>query len=54
MTCGSCVARVKNELFKLGDITAADVQLQSPQSTISMSKHIPTAVFKQSISKAGN
>jgi len=54
MTCGSCVARVKNELFKLGDITAADVQLQSPQSTISMSKHIPTAVLQQAISKAGN
>jgi copper chaperone CopZ len=54
MTCGNCVAKVKSELLKLGDITAADIQLQSPQATISMSKHIDTAVLQQAVSKAGN
>lgn len=54
MTCGSCVARVKNELFKLGDVEEADVQLQSPQATITMSRHIGTPVLQQAVSKAGN
>lgn len=54
MTCGSCVARVKNELLKLGDVEAANVQLESPQATITMSKHISTPVLQQALSKAGN
>jgi copper chaperone CopZ len=54
MTCGSCVARVKSELLKLGDVISADIQLQAPQAVISMSKHISTAVLQQAISKAGN
>lgn len=54
MTCGSCVARVKSELLKLGDILSADVQLQSPQATITMSKHVSTAVLQQAVNKAGN
>lgn len=54
MTCGSCVARVKNELFKLGDVTEANVQLNAPQATITMSKHIPTDKLQEAVSKAGN
>jgi copper chaperone CopZ len=54
MTCGSCAARVKNELLKLGDVEQADIQLQSPQATITMSKHIGTTALQQAISKAGN
>lgn len=54
MTCGSCVARVKNELLKLGDIEETNVQLQSPQATITMSKHINIPVLQQAVSKAGN
>lgn len=54
MTCGSCVARVKSELLKLGDVLSAEIQLQSPQALISMSKHIDTAVLQQAIQKAGN
>jgi copper chaperone CopZ len=53
ITCSSCVAKVKSELLKLGDITSAEVQIQSPQATISMQKHIPTAVLQEAISKAG-
>ncbi len=54
MTCGSCVARVKSELLKLGDVLSAEVQLQSPQAVITMSKHIPAAVLQQSVAKAGS
>lgn len=54
MTCGSCVARVKNELLKLGDVTGAEVQLGSPQAVISMSGHIGTPVLQEAVSKAGN
>lgn len=54
MTCGSCVARVKSGLLKLGDVLSAEIQLQSPQAVISMSKHIATAVLQQAIEKAGD
>lgn len=54
MTCGSCVARVKSELLKLGDVTVADVQLQSPQAAITMQQHISLATLQNAISKAGN
>ncbi|MCW3074099.1 MAG: heavy-metal-associated protein [Flaviaesturariibacter sp.] len=54
MTCKSCVAKVKSSLLKLGDITEADVQLASPQATISMQNHIKLAALQAAISKAGN
>ncbi len=54
MTCGSCVARVKSELLKLGDILSADIQLESPQATISMNKHITTTALQQAVGKAGH
>ena len=54
MTCGSCVARVKNELLRLGDVSSADIKLQSPQARITMSRHIDTATLQEAISKAGN
>jgi copper chaperone CopZ len=53
MTCGNCVARVKSELLKLGDITSAEVQLNVPQATISMGKHISLPVLQQAVGKAG-
>ncbi len=54
MTCGSCVARVKNELLKLGDILSAEIKLDSPQASITMAKHIPTLELQKAVSKAGN
>lgn len=54
MSCGSCVARVKSELLKLGDVTVAKVQLTTPQATISMSKHVATEVLQDAVNKAGN
>ena len=53
MTCGNCVIKVKSELLKLGDVTDAEIQLQSPQATVTMQKHIPTQVLQNSISRAG-
>ena len=54
MTCNGCVAKVKSELLKLGDVTGAEVQLGSPQATITMSKHINTADLQTAVHKAGN
>lgn len=54
MTCGSCVTKVKSELLKIGDVMNAAVQLQSPQATITMQHHIPTAKLQEAVHKAGN
>ena len=49
MTCNGCVAKVKSELLKMGNVLAAEVQLSAPQATIEMDKHIPTAALQQAI-----
>ncbi len=54
MTCTSCVAKVKSELLKMGDITETDVQLKAPQATITMQKHIPVESLQSAIQKAGH
>lgn len=54
MTCWSCVTKVKNELLKIGDVLSADIQLQLPQATINMNKHISTVALQQAVSKAGH
>lgn len=53
MTCKNCVAKVKSELLKSGNITAAEVQLESPQATISMEKHMSVAELQTLVSKSG-
>ncbi len=53
MTCGACVAKVKSELLKVGEILSADVQMPSPQATITMQKHIDTEALQNFVSKAG-
>ena len=53
ITCGSCVAKVKSELLKLGDVLNAEVQIEAPQATITMQKHITTAQLQKAISNAG-
>lgn len=54
MTCKSCVARVKSELLKLGNIESAEVQLTAPQATITMNQHINTGKLQEAVSKAGH
>jgi copper chaperone CopZ len=53
MTCNGCVAKAKSELLKLGGVTEADVQLASPQATITMQKHIPVQQLQAALNKAG-
>jgi len=54
MTCNGCVAKVKSELLKIGDITEATIQLAAPQAAITMLKHVSTQALQNAISKAGN
>jgi len=54
MHCNSCISKVKNELLKIGAITGAQIQLQSPQATITMEKHISTTELQQAVAKAGS
>ena len=54
MTCGSCVAKVKSALLKMGEITAADIQLEAPQGTITMKDHIATENLQAALTQAGN
>ncbi len=49
MTCNGCVAKAKSELLKLGDVTAAEAQLTTPQATINMQKHIPVEVLQKNV-----
>lgn len=53
MTCSSCVAKVKSELLKLGNIQSAEVQLAAPQAVITMDKHIATTALQEAVYKAG-
>jgi copper chaperone CopZ len=54
MTCNNCVAKVKSELLKLGDVTEAHVQLEAPQATITMQQHLPTEQLQSALRRAGN
>lgn len=53
MTCNGCVAKVRSELLKLGDVLSAEVQLAHPQATITMQQHIPLAKLQAAVSQAG-
>jgi cation transport ATPase len=54
MTCAGCVAKAKNALLKLGDVTEAAVQLSAPQATITMQKHIPVSVLQDALRNVGD
>ena len=49
MTCNGCVTSVKNALLKINGVTSADVQLNAPQATITLSRHIPVAQLQDGI-----
>lgn len=49
MTCEGCVATVKSNLLKLGDVLSAEVQRDAPQATITMARHIPTARLQEAL-----
>jgi len=54
MHCNSCIFKVKKELLKISAITEAQIQLKSPQATITMEKHIPTDKLQQAVARAGS
>ncbi len=54
MTCNNCVAKVKSELLKIGDITAADVDLTNQRASITMQKHIPIDTLQSAVQKTGD
>ena len=54
MTCKSCVAKVKSRILSTAGVEQADVQLEAPQATITMQKHIELHRLKESVKQAGN
>ena len=54
MTCGNCVAKVKDQLLKIGDISEAEVRLTAPHATIKMQQHVTLPELQKALSKAGN
>jgi len=54
MTCKNCVAKVKSSLLSTAGIESADIQLEKPQATIVMQKHIPLKELQTAVHKAGN
>jgi hypothetical protein len=45
---------VKSELLKIGAVTAAEIQLQAPQATITMQQHILVTSLQAALFKAGS
>ncbi len=50
MTCGGCVASVKNGLLKLSNVLSADVSLKDGKATLEMDKHMPLSSLQDAIS----
>lgn len=49
MTCGSCVAKVKQSLENLNAIESANVQLAAPQGTLKMKNPLQLATLQEAI-----
>lgn len=49
MTCDSCVATVKSVIEAIPGIRSAKVQLNSPQATLEMDKHVSTAALQEAL-----
>lgn len=54
MTCGSCVAKVKDTLTALPEIENAEIQLTYPQAVINSAKNIDLQTLRQAVKAAGN
>lgn len=49
MSCGGCVANVKKKLEELTEVTAANVQLASPQGILELSKDVKVETLQKVI-----
>lgn len=54
MTCGGCVASVKNQLETSEAISNANIQLNSPQAVLTFTKGVDLQTLQTLIGKAGN
>lgn len=54
ITCNGCVAKIKSQLLKVGDIATAKIQLKAPQATITMNKHLTLSLLQKTLNEAGN
>ena len=54
MTCGGCVASVKNQLLTASEIKEAHVQLDFPQAQLNLNEPIALEFLQALVKKAGN
>lgn len=53
MSCGGCVANVKNALLQVPDVTAVDVALHPQRAMITMSKSVAIDSLQALLGKSG-
>ena len=53
MSCGGCVANVKNALLQVPDVTEVEVQLRPQRAEITMSKYVDVNTLQAWLSKSG-
>ena len=53
MTCGHCVASVRNEVGKVDGVTGVDVELASGIVTVESERSIDPAAFTAAVAEAG-
>ena len=51
ITCNGCVAKVKNNLLRQPDVTAAEVMLEGQKAVISMTRHLTLNELQEAIGK---
>ncbi|WP_235933031.1 heavy-metal-associated domain-containing protein [Acidiluteibacter ferrifornacis] len=54
MTCGGCVASVKNQLLTASEIKEAHVQLDFPQAQLNLNEPIALEFLQALVKKAGD
>ncbi len=54
MTCGGCVAKVKDKLEGIKGIQSVHVQLEAPQAVVQMVDHVPVEEIQAELSSAGH
>jgi len=54
MSCGGCVSSVKRALLQTPDITEAQVQLNPPGASLTMSKSIGVDQLQTQLTNAGH
>jgi copper chaperone CopZ len=49
MTCGGCESKVRDQLFRLPDVTGIDIDLAKGTADITMAQHISTATLQSAL-----